>query len=145
MNKKGVDHVGVSVVFLCHDGKGNIVLAKRSERARDEHGRWDCGGGGLELDVSVEKTLSKEILEEYGTRVLDHTFLGYRDVFREHEGVKTHWVTLDFLVRVAADEVKNNEPEKFAAVEWFRLDDLPEPLHSQLPGFLEKYAEELPG
>lgn len=43
---KGVDYIGVCVVYFCHDGKGEFVMAKRSSNARDEHGRWDIGGGG---------------------------------------------------------------------------------------------------
>lgn len=47
--KKGEDYTGVSIVYLCHDGKGRYLLAKRSVNCRDEHGVWDCGGGGLEF------------------------------------------------------------------------------------------------
>ena len=70
-------------MYLCHDGKGNVLLNKRSTNCRDEHGAWDCGGGGLEFDDTVENTLKKEIAEEYCTDVLSYNFLGYRDVHRE--------------------------------------------------------------
>jgi len=33
-----------------------------------------------------------EIKEEYCTDVLGFDFLGYRDVHREHNGKKTHWI-----------------------------------------------------
>ena len=68
---KGVDYPGVTVVFLCHDGKGNYLLGKRSKNCRDEQGRWDSGGGGLDLGSSVEETLKREIKEEYCTKVLE--------------------------------------------------------------------------
>jgi 8-oxo-dGTP diphosphatase len=143
--QKGVDFTGVTIVFLCHDGKGNILLNKRSENARDERHTWDPGGGGLELHDTVEGTLKKEIKEEYGTDVLDYEFLGYRDVHREHDGKKTHWVALDFKVLVDRSNVKNGEPHKFDDIGWFRLDALPAPLHSQFPYFLKKYGERLTG
>jgi 8-oxo-dGTP pyrophosphatase MutT (NUDIX family) len=73
--RQGIDHIGVSVVFLCHDGKGNFLFHKRSDACRDEQGTWDCGGGGVELGDSVEDTLRKEIMEEYGAPVLAHEFL----------------------------------------------------------------------
>jgi ADP-ribose pyrophosphatase YjhB (NUDIX family) len=141
--KKGEDYTGVTIVYLCHDGQGNVLLAKRSTNCRDEHGTWDCGGGGLEFLDTVENTLKKEITEEYSTDVLDYEFLGYRDVHRENNGKKTHWIALDFKVLVDKDKVKNGEPHKFDAVEWFRLDKLPSPLHSQLPNFLKLYNKKL--
>jgi 8-oxo-dGTP diphosphatase len=137
--KKGEDFTGVTVVYLCHDGKGNFLLNKRSNNCRDEHGAWDPGGGGLEFGDTVVDTLKKEIKEEYCTVVLDHEFLGYRDVHREHNGKKTHWIALDFKVLVDRDMVKNGEPHKFDEIQWFTLETLPTPLHSQFPKFLEQH------
>src|SRR3989344_6592863 len=135
--KKGEDYVGVAIVYFCHDGQGDIVFSKRGKNCRDEHDRWDIGAGGLELGDTVEDTLRKEIKEEYCTEVLQYEFLGYRDVHSEHLGKETHWVALDFKVLVDKEKVKNGEPHKFDAVEWFTIYNLPSPLHSQVPGFLE--------
>lgn len=141
--EKGKDFIGVTIVYLCHDGNGNFLFNKRSSNCRDEHGTWDPGGGGLEFGETVENTLKKEILEEYCTDVLGYEFLGYRDVHREHNGTKTHWVALDFKVLIDRDKVKNGELDKFDAVEWFTLDKLPSPLHSQFPTFLKLYKEKI--
>lgn len=137
--QQGTDYPGVAIVYLCHDGQGNILLNKRSKNCRDEHGRWDPGGGGIELGQTVEATLRTEIKEEYCTDVLEFEFMGYRDVHRVHEDKKTHWITLDFKVLVDRDQVRNGEPHKFDEIGWFRLDSLPEPLHSQFPDFLRRY------
>ncbi len=143
--QKGVDFVGMSVVYFCHDGKGNFVMGKRSLQARDEHGRWDIGGGGVEVSDSVEQTLKKEILEEYSTNVLAFEFLGYRDVHRENQGVKTHWIALDFKVLVDPVKVKNGEPHKMDEVKWFTFNNMPamEESHSQWPEFLRLYKNKL--
>jgi 8-oxo-dGTP pyrophosphatase MutT (NUDIX family) len=141
--QKGVDFIGVSVVYFCHDGKGNVFMAKRSQNARDEKGKWDIGGGGVEFGDTVVETLRKEIMEEYCTEVLDYEFLGYRDVHRENDGKKTHWVTFDFKILVNREKAKNGEPHKFDEAEWFTLKNLPSPIHSQLPMFLEKYKDKL--
>lgn len=140
---KGKDYTGISIVFLCHDGKGNILLSKRGTKCRDEQGTWDPGGGGLEFGDTVESTLRKEIAEEYCTDVLNFEFLGYRDVHREHAGRKTHWLALDFKVLVDKNKVKNGEPHKLDAVEWFRLDNLPQSQHSQFPNFLRLYKNKI--
>lgn len=143
--RKGVDFVGVSVVYFCHDGKGNFVMGKRSVRARDEHGRWDIGGGGVEVRDTVEQTLKKEIMEEYCADILKFEFLGFRDVHREHQGQPTHWVALDFKVLVDPAMVKKGEPHKMDEVKWFTLENMPLPAesHSQWPEFLKLYKNKL--
>ena len=140
---KGIDFPGVTVVFFCHDGNGNVLLSKRSTACRDEHGTWDPGGGSIEFGQSIEETLRREITEEYCTDVLDYEFLGFREMHREHAGRKTHWIALDFKVLVDRSKVKNGEPHKFDALEWFTPATLPHPLHSQFPFFIEKYKEKL--
>jgi ADP-ribose pyrophosphatase YjhB (NUDIX family) len=139
--EKGKDFTGVSIIYFCHDGLGNFLFNKRSKNCRDEIGNWDCGGGGLEFDDRVEDTLKKEIKEEYCADVLDYEFLGYRDVHRQIDNIKTHWLALDFKVRLNKEQVKNGEPHKFEEIGWFKLDNLPSPLHSCLPKSLEKYKE----
>ncbi|PIR96620.1 MAG: RNA pyrophosphohydrolase [Candidatus Doudnabacteria bacterium CG10_big_fil_rev_8_21_14_0_10_42_18] len=142
---KGQDYVGVSVVYFCHDGKGRFVMAKRSEQARDENGRWDIGAGGVDVHDSVEKTLRKEIKEEYCADALNFKFLGFRDVHRLHSGKDTHWIALDYKVLVDPAQVKIGEPHKFTEIKWFTLENIPanNEIHSQLPDFLEKYKGKL--
>lgn len=141
--QKGTDFTGVSIVHFCHDGKGSFVMAKRSLNCRDEYGCWDCGAGGLEFGETVEETLRREVKEEYDADVLGFEFLGFRDVHREHNGVKTHWVALDFKVLVDPKQVKINEPHKFDEIGWFTLGSLPHPMHSQHEYFFEKYKDKL--
>lgn len=141
--KKGEDYIGVTISFFCHDGTGEYVLTKRSTNCRDEHGRWDFGGGSLELHDTVENTLAKEIEEELCTDIISYEFLGYHDVHRENEGTKTHWISLDFKVLVDRSKVRNGEPHKFDEIGWFTLDALPAPLHSQAPIALELYKDTL--
>lgn len=139
----GVDFVGVGVVYFCHDGKGNFLMTKRSKKTRDEHGRWDPGGGAIELHEPIERTLHREIKEEYCTDILRWEFLGFRDVHRKSKGKKTHWIALDFKVLVDPKKVKNGEPHKHLEVKWFRLGKLPKNLHSQFPDFLRRYKTKL--
>lgn len=141
--KKGEDYTGVAIVYFCHDGKGNFLMQKRSSNCRDEIGRWDVGGGGLEFGIPIETNLRNEVAEEYATDILSFEFLGFRDVHRELNGKKTHWVALDFKVLVDPLKATNGEPHKFDEIGWFTLDSLPSPLHSQLPNFLKLYAKKL--
>ena len=141
--KKGVDFTGVTIVFACHDGNGNFLFSKRSSQSRDESGSWSPGGGGLEFGDTVEGTLRKEIMEEYCVDIIDFESMGYRDVHREHEGIKTHWIALDFKVLINPSGVKNGEPHKADEIAWFSLDLLPSPMHSQWNTFYNQYKAKL--
>ena len=141
--KKGTDYTGVTICYFCHDGAGKFLMNFRSKNCRDEHERWDNGAGGLEFGDGVEETLRKEIMEEYCTEVIKFEFLGFRELHREHEGRQTHWISLDFKVQVDPLTVRNGEPHKFEKIEWFTLDTIPSPTHSQFPKFLEKNREKL--
>jgi len=118
-------------------------MSKRSQKCRDEQGNWDIGAGSLEFGHKIEDTLKREIKEEYCTDVLGHEFLGFRDIHREVNGKKTHWVSLDFKVHVDRSKASIGEPHKIDEIGWFTMSKLPTPVHSQLPKFLEKYKDRL--
>ena len=142
--KKGIDYIGVGVIFFCHDGKGNFILSKRTAKSRDEHGRWDPGGGGVNFGESVFSALKREIKEEYSTDILKAEFLGYRDAVRIDEAKrKTHWLAIDYKVLVDSKKVKIGEPKKIEEIGWFTFNNLPKPLHSQWPIFVKKYKNQL--
>lgn len=142
--KKGIDYTGITVVFFCHDGKGNFVMNHRSDKCRDERDRWDIGGGGLEYGQEVLQAVRDEIKQEYRTDCLKIEHLGYRDVHRiDNDGIKTHWIALDFKVLVDSQKVGNGEPHKFKDVKWFTFDTFPQNCHSQFPKFLDLYRSRL--
>ncbi len=142
--QKGIDYIGITVSYMCHDGKGNYLMNKRSINCRDEHGTWDFGGGGVDFGDTVDQTLHKEIKEEYCADVLSSKFISYFDIFREHEGKKTHWLSLVFLVEVDPKQVKNGEPHKFEEINWVTLDTIPTPLHTAWQYALPKIIDQLP-
>ncbi len=138
--------IRTGVCFFCHDGSGKYLISKRSINARDEHGTWDPGGGGLKFGEKIEDAVYREIKEEYCATPLALEFLGYRDVFREQQGKLTHWLMFDFKVHVNPEEVQIGEPHKCGGLQWLTIDEIknfPEPLHSQFPSFFEKYENKL--
>lgn len=141
--KKGVDFTGIAVAFLCHDGQGNYVMHRRNENCRDEHGCWDFGGGGLKFGESLESCVEREVQEEYGVAVQDVHFLGHRELFRNQAETASHWICFYYQVLVDREKVVNNEPEKHTEMDWFRFDNLPQPLHSMIPGDIEMYKDKL--
>jgi 8-oxo-dGTP diphosphatase len=126
----GIDYIGVTVTFYCHDGNGRFLLHKRSQSCRDEQGRWDVGGGQLDFGEDPEAGVLREVLEEYGCHgVIDEALLPC-SVIRQVGDRKSHWIAFPFIVRVNPSEVINNEPDKIEELGWFRLSELPQPLHS---------------
>ncbi len=140
--KKGIDYVGIAVVPFAHDGNGKYLLGLRTEKCRDEHNRWEpTGGGGLEFGETIEEGIAREVQEEINAVPFNLEYLGFRQVFREHEGKKTHWLVFDYKVQVDPQDVKIMEPTMCAELRWCAWTDIPEPMHSQFPIFLKKYKD----
>lgn len=141
-SQRGVDHIGVVVCAIVHDGRGKILLMKRGKGARDEHGCWDICAGALEFGESVDEAIEREMMEELITKPLDTVFLTVGDAHRvNYEGQKTHWVYLLHAVRVDPKTAKLGEPHKFDEIGWFNLKTLPSPMHSQFSKILKPAKE----
>ncbi|SCG55611.1 ADP-ribose pyrophosphatase YjhB, NUDIX family [Micromonospora echinaurantiaca] len=132
----------VSCVFVCYDGAGRLLLARRASGARDEPGTWDTGAGALEFGETFEAAVGREVAEEYSTTPLAVSLLGVRNVLRADP--PSHWVAVVFAVRVDPATVAIGEPHKFDRLGWFTRDALPAPLHSQLPATLAMLPDPLP-
>ncbi len=140
--KRGIDFIGVTCVFVCHDGKGHVLLHKRSLHCRDERGNWDCGGGAHEFGNIFIDTIKREVKEEYGSDAKNVQFVKVYDAHRAlDDGTPTHWVAVVFAVEVDPKQVINNEPYKIDEIGWFSLNKLPKPLHSQLLHTLKSLQE----
>lgn len=128
--KIGIDYVGIATTFYCHDGKGNFLFHKRTKNSRDEQGAWDSGGGKLEHGLTLVQNVLKEVEEEYGVKGKITEELPRYEIFRIHEGHKTHWIAFPYIIKVNPKKVRNMEPHKIEELGWFRLNNLPKPLHS---------------
>ncbi|MDP2838027.1 MAG: NUDIX domain-containing protein [Candidatus Moranbacteria bacterium] len=129
--KKGVDFIGVTCVFLCHDGQGNFLMHRRSKNCRDEIGKWDTGSGSMEFGETPEQAVTREIEEEYCVKPKKLQFAGIRNALRVNQHQEpTHWVALLFVAQVDSKKVRIGEPDKMEELRWFRMNELPKPLHS---------------
>lgn len=141
---KGTSFTGIGTVFFCHDGNGKFLMSKRSQKCRDEQGKWEVAGGGLKWGVTVEDNIRREVKEEFDASVKKIKFMGYRDVFRKLEdGTPTHWLMLDYAVEIDPSEAKRNEPEMADEIGWFTFDTQPSPVHSQHKTFMDKYSSQI--
>jgi 8-oxo-dGTP diphosphatase len=129
----------VSVVFVCHRGDGHVLLARRSGGARDEPGTWDTGAGALEHGESFADAVRREVREEYTVEPQSVETIGVRNILRGDP--TSHWVAVVCAAQVDPNAVAIGEPHKFDRLGWFAPDDLPRPLHSQLPATVQLFKE----
>lgn len=141
--RRGIDFIGVTVVFYCHDGKGKLLLSKRSQKCRDEQGRWDVGGGAMEHGETFEAAVRREIKEEYCADVKNLQFATVKNVIREVNGLTSHWIAILFVAEIDPAQVANGDPEKIDELGWFSLDTLPSPLHSKLLEHLQSVKDRI--
>ncbi len=141
--KRGVDFIGVCVVFYCHDGKGNLLMHKRSKNCRDEIGKWDVGGGSVEFGESFEEAVRREVKEEYCVEILELQHAGTTSVMRDNKGVSTHWVAAIFGALVDPKKAKIGDPEKMEGLQWFAFDKLPTHKHSQFDRHFQIFQDKL--
>ena len=132
--KTGVDCIGISTSFYCHDEKGKWLLHKRSKNCRDEVGTWDSGGGKLEFGLTLEENVLKEIKEEYGCMAIIERVLPAITLLRStSSGITTHWIVIPFILlirNIEINNVKRGDEEKMEEIGWFSFANLPHPLHS---------------
>jgi 8-oxo-dGTP diphosphatase len=120
--KKGIDYVGVGVGAVVINRKGKYFLTKRGKRARNEVGKWEFPGGGLEYGDTLKDTVIREIKEEFGFEIEPYEQLPACDHRIPNE--KQHWIAIAFLSRIKRGKPKILEPEKCDEIGWFTLDEI---------------------
>ena len=121
--KKGVDYIGVGVGAVIFDSCGRVFLAKRGREARNESGRWEFPGGGVEYGETLEHAIAREVREEYGIEI---EVLGLLDVVNHLiPEERQHWVSPTFLCRIASGIPRIREPHKCDDIGWFAIDEIP--------------------
>lgn len=134
MGEPGVGpRVGVGGVVV-HDGKVLLLLRKKPPEA----GFWSLPGGRVEFMERVEDALVRELREELGIEVEVESLLCVTNHIVETDNA--HWVSPAYLVRPVRGVLRNLEPEKTAAIEWFPLSELPENLGLAAKSALAAFA-----
>jgi 8-oxo-dGTP diphosphatase len=115
--KRGVDYIGVGVGAIIVNERGELFLARRGPKAKNERGLWEFPGGSVEFGERMADALKREIQEEYGFEITVGPLLDVVDHILPEEG--QHWVSPTFLCRPAAGEPLILEPEKCTQIGWF--------------------------
>ncbi len=127
--------IGVFVSAICHDGNGKVLLGKRGGAARDNHGIWEFGGGGLEFGETLEEGIKREFREEFGTEPFNVKQIHVREFIE----TDSHVLGVFFSAQIDRAQVRIAEPAVYDEIGWFTLDTIPSPLMAGDHEWLEYY------
>jgi 8-oxo-dGTP diphosphatase len=111
----------VDVVLVTREARPRVLLIQRKHDPFA--GKWALPGGFVDENERLVDAALRELREETGLRVEDlEQLYAAGDPGRDPRG----WtVSVVFLARVDADEVKPVAGDDAAAADWFPLDKLP--------------------
>jgi 8-oxo-dGTP diphosphatase len=111
----------VDIVLATRDIQSNVLLIKR--KVKPFEGHWAIPGGFVEEGETLAEAARRELKEETGQTIgeLEQLYTA-GDPDRDPRG----WtVSVVYLVRVNARDVKPKAGDDAKQVKWFPLDDLP--------------------
>ncbi|MCL4353916.1 NUDIX domain-containing protein [Patescibacteria group bacterium] len=118
---KGVDYIGVGVGAAIFNPEGKLLLTLRGQKARNEKGKWELPGGGVNIKETFEQALRREIKEELDIEIKILELLGICDhiIYEENQ----HWVSPTYICKISKGKPKILEPEKCANFGWFTINE----------------------
>lgn len=136
---RGVDYIGVGVGAIMINERGELFLAKRGPKAKNERGLWEFPGGSVEFGETLANALKREMREEFGIEIEVGRLVDVADHILPEED--QHWVSPTYLCRIARGEPVILEPEKCSGIGWFAPHDVPAELTQITKMNLEHYKE----
>ena len=122
----GKDYIGVGVGAMVFNDEGEVFLAQRGAKAKNERGTWEFPGGSVEYGERLADAVKREFYEEYGMVIEVNALLGVDDHILPDE--EQHWISPTYIARHISGTPQIKEPDKCSAIGWFALDGLPTPL-----------------
>lgn len=119
--------VPASYVFFLRDDAGPHVLLQLRHNTGYRDGFWAAVAGHLERGETAFDAARREAREEVGVDALDLTFVTTMQRTRGADPIDER-VDFFFTCRSWRGDPHIVEPTKCAALEWFPLDQLPEPV-----------------
>jgi 8-oxo-dGTP diphosphatase len=120
-SRAGIDHIGVGVGALIFNKEGKILLALRSQHAKNERGTWEIPGGAIAFGETLHEGLKREMREELGIEIEVGEMVQLCDHIISDE--KQHWVSPTYKCVITKGTPTILEPEKCDDIGWFTLDE----------------------
>ncbi len=98
--------VGVGALVLTRDQR--VLLVRR--RYEPSAGLWSLPGGHVEVGEELEEAVLRELHEETGIKGFKPRLIAVTEyICMSYEGVKYHYVIVDFLIREFSGELRISE------------------------------------
>lgn len=123
--------VGIGVMII----KDNKVLLGKRKGSHGE-GEYAWPGGHMEYMESFEDCAKRETLEETGIQIHNVRFLRLMNL---KTYAPKHYVDIGLIADWKSGEPEIMEPEKIEEWNWYDINELPEPLFSPIPSYIEAY------
>lgn len=123
--------VGIGVMIV-KDGK--VLLGKR--KGSHGEGEYAWPGGHLEYMESFEECAKRETLEETGMHIHNIRFLRLMNL---KQYAPKHYIDIGLVADWESGNPQVVEPEKVERWDWYDIDELPQPLFSTIPSYIEAY------
>jgi len=120
--KRGIDYIGVGIGAVIVNDDNKYLLTKRGKKAKNERGKWEFPGGGIEFGDTMIDTIKREMMEELGIEIeiLDHLPPIDHIIPDENQ----HWVTSGVISKVVKGIPTIMEPDKCDEIGWFLIEEM---------------------
>ena len=129
----------LAVKGVIRNGKGQILVLKRSDQDDHKPGVWETPGGGVDTEEAPQKALEREVMEETGLAIIVKEPF---NVFTFRKDTGEFKVGITFLCDFKEGEVKlSHEHTEYAWIdpkEFAKLVSVPS-LHAEIANYAAKY------
>lgn len=119
--QKGIDYIGVGVGALIFNDEGKFLMTRRGPKAKNERGKWEIPGGGVEFGETFKEAIKREVNEELGVEISVGEMHSLCDhiIPDEHQ----HWIAPTYRCTISSGTPKILEPEKCSEIGWFTIEE----------------------
>lgn len=115
-------------------------MEKRCSEYEDKK-YWSFIAGGKKSAETVVDAAKREVREEVGAKFIPDDIVGLLD-HKDRHGGDAWWTVTVFSGDIEGEVKQGLEPNKRESLEWFDMDNLPEPLHPTTRQALKTYSLE---
>ncbi len=128
--KPGVDYIGIGFGVALFNDRGEVLLIRRGEKAKNEPLTWALPGGAVDFGETIDTAAAREMREELGINIAVN---GHSPAY-DHllPDTRQHWITMVVYAKLEGGTPTIMEPEKCAEIGWFSVDTLPSPASEML-------------
>lgn len=123
--------VGIGVMIM---KDGEVLLGKR--KGSHGEGEYAWPGGHMEYMESFAECAAREVKEETGIEIKNVRFLRLLNL---KDYAPKHYIDVGLVADWKSGEPQIMEPDRIEGWAWYKMDQLPKPLFSAIPTYVEAY------